>query len=473
MKDIKLFLKGCGILLAFILGTGTIYAQEGYRIEVEIGGADSNPLIMGNFFGEGTYVVDTSIFENGVHVFSGKEPLPEGMYFMARSKSRLFDFIVYKDQHFKLKTEGPDMVMNLSVAGDTDNQLFFDDMKFNAARNDEAAPYLTVLEDSSATAADRTAAQLSLSAINDSVLEHQQAIIEAHPESFMAKLFRAQMRERLPETENSDDPDAAFNYYKMHYWDHFDLSDPTFLRLNQPLYRDKLDTYFDRLVIQTPDSIIGEIDRLAQVAKQNPETYKYFVWALTLKYQNPRIMGLDEVFVHMNDTYFASGEMNYWANAQLRKNVQEYADQLRNTLIGKKAPNLVMQDANLEKRSLYDITNTYTVVYFFDPDCQHCKIATPVLDELYDSRKFDMEVFAVSTDTSMVKMKDYIKTMDLSWITVNGPRTFTEPYYKLYDAMTTPTFYILDRNKTIIAKKLPVEQIEQFIRNYEGRRKEE
>ncbi len=473
MKDIKIFLKGCGILLAFILGAGTIHAQEGYRIEIEIRGIESDPLIMGNFFGEGTYVVDTSIVENGVHIFAGNEKLPEGMYFLARKKSRLLDFIVYQDQHFRLETDTSDLVMNLNVIGDVDNQLFIDDMKYNAARNDEAAPYLKVIQDSTASPADRAEAQTSLSAINNKVLEHQEAIMKEYPESFMAKLFSAQMRERLPETEDMADPDAAFNYYKAHYWDHFDLSDPTFLRLNQPLYRDKLDTYFDRLVMQNADSIEKEIDQLAQVAKKNQETYKYFVWALTLKYQNPRIMGLDEVFVHMNDTYFASGEMNYWANAQLRKNVQEYSDQLRNSLIGKKASNLIMPDENMEKKSLYDISNTYTVVYFFDPDCQHCKMATPVLDRLYDSHKYDLEVFAVSTDTSMVKMKNYIRDMDLSWITVNGPRTFTEPYYKLYDAMTTPTFYILDENKNIIAKKLPVEQIDPFIEQYDARRKEQ
>ncbi len=84
-----------------------------------------------------------------------------------------------------------------------------------------------------------------------------------------------------------------------------------------------------------------------------------------------------------------------------------------------------------------------------------------------------MEVYAVSTDTSMVKMTDYIRDMELSWITVNGPRTATEPYYQLYDAMTTPTIYILDENKTIIAKKLPVESVDGFLRDFIARSEEE
>jgi len=473
MKDIKIFLKGCGIFFAFLASAYTLHAQDAYRIEFDVKGLGEEPVILGTYYGESAYVYDTSVYENGIHVFQGNEPLTKGMYFIAKGKQRLLDLVVYNDQNFRLSTDTSNYVMNLSVSGDTDNQLFLEDMKFNAMRNREAAPFLSVIQDSTASPAARESAQTALNAINDAVLAHQEEVIKSHPESFMATVFKAQQRERLPEAEAESNPDAAFEYYKSHYWDNFDLSDPMLLRLNQPLYQEKLETYFDNLVIQRPDSIIGEIDRLAQKASANEETYKYFVWYMTIKYREPRIMGLDEVFVHMNDTYFASGKMDYWANAQLRKNIQDYADRLRNSLIGNKAPELIMQDENLDKRSLYDIDSKYTVLYFFDPDCQHCKLATPVLDALYDSHKFDMEVYAVSTDTSMVKMKDYISTMGLDWTTVNGPRTFTKPYYELYDALTTPTFYILDEDKNIIAKKLPVERIEEFLQRYEVRSEDE
>ncbi|MEJ2005868.1 MAG: DUF5106 domain-containing protein [Cyclobacteriaceae bacterium] len=471
MKDKKIFLKACCIFFAFLTLNVSLYGQEAYRIELDVRGMDKEPVILGTFYGESTYVSDTSNYEDGVHVFSGSEPLPRGMYFIARDSRRLLDLVVNEDQKFRLSTDTSDYIMNLVVTGDTDNQLFLEDMKFNAMRNQEAAPFLSVLRDSTASPEARASAQAGLNAINDAVRAHQEDVIREHPNSFMAKIYRAQRRERLPEAEAEQNPERAFRYYKEHYWDNFDLSDPVMLRLNQPMFKDKLETYFDNLVVHQSDSIIAEMDRLAKVASENEDTYKYFVWYLTIKYREPRIMGLDEIFVHMNDAYFASGEMDYWANAQLRKNIQDYADRLRNSLIGKKAPEMIMQDENMEKKSLYDIDSKYTIIYFFDPDCHHCKLATPVLNDLYDSDKFDMEVFAVSTDTSMVKMKDYIRDMGLSWVTVNGPRTFTRPYYELYDALTTPTFYILDADKTIIAKKLPVDRIEEFLTRYEEGKK--
>ena len=149
-------------------------------------------------------------------------------------------------------------------------------------------------------------------------------------------------------------------------------------------------------------------------------------------------MGLDEVFVHLNDSYFASGEMDFWANAQMKKNLKEHADRLRKSLIGAKGANLIMQDIQQKPRELYAIKNKYTVLYIFDPDCGSCKKETPKLVEFYNKKKFDVEVYAVSADTSMVKMRDYIKEMNMKWITVNGPRTYVGPYQDLYDASTTP-----------------------------------
>jgi peroxiredoxin len=190
---------------------------------------------------------------------------------------------------------------------------------------------------------------------------------------------------------------------------------------------------------------------------------------MVLKYQNPDIMGLDAVFVRLYDKYFATGEMDYWANESMKKNFKDHADRLRKSLIGNKGANLIMQDANLQPRALYDIKANYTVVYFFDPDCGHCKKETPRLVDFYSKNRsrFNLEVYAVSADTSIQKMKDYIKEMKMQWITVNGPRTYVGHYQDLYDSMTTPTIYILDDKKRIIAKKLPAEKLEEFFTNYE------
>lgn len=456
-------------ILIGVLFSSQIFAQKAYKIEMQIEGLADTTVLLGNFFGESTYVKDTaSVNSQGQFVFEGNRELEEGMYFVVLNKTRLFDFPVGNDKFFSLKTTAPDYAANMQVEGDIDNEVYFDDIKYNIQRNAEAQPYVKILRDSTSTEEELAGAREVLAGINEKVLAHQQEIIAEHPQTIIAKVHKANKRIDVPEAPSgADEQDFKYQYFKRHYWDYFDLSDPVMLRLSTPIYKEKYNNYLDKLVYQHPDSLIKEIDMLVAKAKDDEDTYKYAVWTAVIKYQYPDIMGLDEVYVHLFDKYFATGEMDFWANAQLKKNLKDRADQLRSSLIGKTAPNLIMLNQNLQQQSLYNIKKDYTVIYFFDPDCGHCKKETPKLVDFYNTTDFDVEVFAVSADTSMTKMKNYIKDMNMNWITVNGPRTITPPYHQLYDAATTPTIYVLDRDKKIIAKKLPAERLNEFLRRYE------
>ena len=442
---------------------------QGYQIEVEIAGLADTTAFLGNYFGESTYLKDTALVDSEGHfTFSGNTPLDEGSYFVVLGKTRIFDFLIGKDQEFQLKTSTKGYYENLKAEGSELNTLYIDDLKFNMERNAEAEPFVAILRDSTTSETARKEARENLDAINDKVMVHQQEIISKHPDMLLSRIFKANQRIEIPETpEGMDETEFAYAYMKDHYWDKLNLGDAAMLRIGRPVYKEKLEGYFDRLVMPDADSIIKEINTLAPIAKANSDTYKYFIWTLTLKYQNPDIMGLDRVFVELIDQYFQSGEMDFWANTQLKKNLKERADQLRMSLIGNKAPNMIMMDTDKQMRSLYDISNKYTVIYFFDPDCGHCKKETPVLKEFYDNTNFDVEVFAVSADTSMNKMSKYIQDMGMNWITVNGPRTATGSYHTTYDAMTTPTIYVLDNRKKIIAKKISAARLEDFLTQYE------
>jgi thiol-disulfide isomerase/thioredoxin len=117
---------------------------------------------------------------------------------------------------------------------------------------------------------------------------------------------------------------------------------------------------------------------------------------------------------------------------------------------------------------MYDIKNKYTILWFFSPDCGHCREETPKLVDFYNKNrvKYDFEVYAISIDTSMAKMRSFIKDYKMPWITVNGPRTYVGHWSKMYYAETTPSMYIVDTKRKIIAKKLPIEQLPEFFDKY-------
>ncbi|MDL5047952.1 DUF5106 domain-containing protein [Oscillatoria amoena NRMC-F 0135] len=463
------------ILLVITLGT---FAQTkgGYALRFKVAGLQDTTVYLGYYYSESTFVRDTArVNKQGQFVFDGKQPLPQGVYFIVLNKNRLFDMVIGQNQHFSIETKTDDYVKHAVVTGDEDNALFFDNMRFNMERNKEAEPFIKILQDTTVKdEVKKATARESFGKVNEKVMAHQLSVIEKHPTTMTARLLKTTRRVDIPEPPVKPDGtiDSTFQlrYYREHFFDYFDLSDDALIRLPQPIYSQKVNEYLDKLYAPQVDTLKKAIQGLIARAKKNPETYKFMVWTLTLKYQSPEIMGLDELFVYLNDTYFASGEMNYWVNDKMKKNLKDHADNLRKSLIGRTAPNLIMQDANQQPRSMYSLKNKYTIIYFFDPDCGHCKTETPKLVSFYSRNKarFDVEVFAVSADTSMKKMRDYIKEMNMKWVTVNGPRTYVGSYHDLYDAQTTPTLYILDDRKKIIGKKVPIEKLEDFISNYEA-----
>jgi thiol-disulfide isomerase/thioredoxin len=464
-------------LIGLITLTSFSYAQKtGYQIQFKITGLPDTTLYLGHFYGESTYAKDTAYSKNGVFVFDGKTALPQGVYFLIKGSAKLgnVDFVIGNNQHFKMETSLDDFVNQMKVTGDLDNQLFFQNLQFNAARTKEAEPHIKVLQDT--TLKDETKkkeAREAYTKISEKVIAYQDDLIAKNPTTMTARLLKTSKRVDIPEPPKKADGtiDSTFQlrYYREHYFDYFDLSDDALIRLPRPIYSEKINEYLDKLYAPQADTLLKAIDFIVSRAKKNQETYKYTVFSCIIKYQNPEIMGLDEVFVRLYDKYFATGEMDFWANEKFKGNLKEHADRLRKSLVGQKGANLIMQDENFKPRSMYDIKNKYTILFIFDPDCGHCKTETPKLVKFYNENKskFDIEVFAVSADTSMAKMKDYIKTMKMPWITVNGPRTYTGSYHDHYDAITTPSMYILDENKKIIAKKPPIEKLVDFFTNYE------
>lgn len=463
------------IVLIGLTITSVAVAQTGYKIEFQVKGWKDTTAYLGSYYGEQTRLNDTArVNSSGHFFFDNPKNLPQGVYFIVLNKSKIFDFVVSTNQHFSITTSADDFSKAV-VKGDPDNALFFENLQHNIARGKEADPYITILRDSTLKEDQKKEARQKFSKISEQVSAYQKQLIEKNPATLTARLLKSTQNLEIPpapkKADGTIDSTYQLRYYRQHFFDNFDLADDALIRLPRPAYQEKVKEYLEKLYAPIPDTIMKAIGGMVEIAKKNPETYKYLVWNCLFLYQNPDVMGLDEVFVRLYDTYFASGAMDYWVAPSMKKSVKDYADKLRISLVGKTGPNLIMQDQNLQPKSMYDIKNKYTILWIYDPECGHCKEETPKLVEFYNKNhiKFDLQVFSVASDTSLLKMKNFIKTMKMeSFINVNGPRSYLPQHYsKLYYSETTPSIYILDRSHKIIAKKLPVKQLEDFFTRHE------
>ncbi|MGE5420910.1 MAG: redoxin domain-containing protein, partial [Chloroflexota bacterium] len=254
-----------------------------------------------------------------------------------------------------------------------------------------------------------------------------------------------------------------YMYNKEHFFDNIDLKDERLLRT--PILYARLQAFFTGVVIQSPDSINKEIDKLVKKVEGNYKVFQYVSVYLFNHFRESEIMGHDAVMVKLADDIYLTNKAD-WVTKEFKADLKKQIDLIRPNLIGKKAQNLIMDSYKGIFVALDDIEKDFTILYFWEPDCGHCKESTPKLKAWYDQPKdYTCEVFAVCTTAEKEKWSKYIEENKLTWINGWDPqRTSRFDYY--YNVQATPTVYVLDRNKKIIAKKLSVEDIGGFIDNY-------
>jgi peroxiredoxin len=443
--------------------------KAGYKIKGEISGITDTVCYLAHYYGDKTYMTDTARADSkGRIVFEGDSVLPGGIYIVAGQKNNKYlEIIVDKDQHFSFRAALPDVSENITFEDSPENTLFFEFINENMRIRKQIEQFKADKAQMKANQDSLAIISRKIDLLDQEIEKYQDNLIESHPGSFVSVMIRATKEPetgKIPVLENGRQDSAfAFRQYKQHYWDNFDLTDERLLRT--PLFHKRLDKYFKDLVYQRPDSINHEADLLIGKVRSNPEVFKYLVWFLTYKYETSKIMGFDEIFVHMVDSYYASGEA-YWTDTSTLKTLVKRADALRPILIGKKAPELILFDTSGSFLSLHHTPAKFLVLIFYESDCSHCKKEIKELNDWYKETETGTQVFAVCIDTSLVKWKKFVLENDLKWVNVNGTRSITRDYHDLYDISMTPTMFVLDENKYIIAKRLKAEQLKSFLTNY-------
>jgi thiol-disulfide isomerase/thioredoxin len=385
----------------------------------------------------------------------------------------LFDFLVDKGQIIHIKADTTDLLNKTEITGSKENILFEQYQKFVASKGNFLQQELEAYKRST-TKEDSSAHEKKYKELNDELNNYRNEIIKDHPESMLAALLTS-MKE--PQVLNShpvtrEDSLKNYQYYKKHYWDGISFMDDRIIRT--PFFLPKVEQYFRNVISPVPDSIIKESDYLLLLARSSPEMYKFLLNWLTDEYINPKYMGQDAVFVHLFEKYHSKGISN-WLNEKQIKTISDRAYMLMANLIGQQAADLQMVDSNGISRSLYNVKADYIVVCFWDPTCGHCRVQVPRLDSIYKAKwkNENVKMYGVLTETKdFQQWKDFINEHKMNnWVNVyetEAQRKIVEQskqasYKQLYDVIQTPTLYLLDKDKKIIAKKLTMEQLDDLL----------
>jgi thiol-disulfide isomerase/thioredoxin len=461
-----------GILLLFTTLMAIGQTRSGYSIGVEISGLRDSSIYLAYHFGNKQYLKDTLALDSrGKGVFSGKEALPQGIYLVVLPGKKYFEILLSDNQKFSLTCQYSDYFGTLKFSGSPENADFLVYEKKWSKMQQKASEISTHLQNNRKDADSVRILTHSQETQEKEMKTYLTEVISQNGHNLLSLLVKSMIPIDVPDFQapaGSANPDSVkwvmkYNYNKEHFFDNIDFTDERILRT--PILQARLDAFFNNVVIQAPDSIDKQIDKLIQKSQGSYKMFQFISVYLFNHFRESEIMGHDAVLVKIADEIYLSGKAD-WVSKQFLEDLRKQIELLRHNLIGMKAENLVMNSFYDVYVSLYDIKKDFTILYFWEPNCGHCQESTPKLKKYYDTAKNEgVEIFAICTTSDKEAWSKYIQEHQLGWINGWDPDRVTHfDYY--YNVQSTPTIYILDKNKKIIAKKLAVEDIPGFIENY-------
>jgi len=463
--------------IPLLLLAAALQAQNSYEIHVTFKPFKNQYIYLGHYFGKSYPITDSAMLnDKSEAVFKGTKKLQGGIYLIGYpGKAGFFEILIDKQQKFSVIADTATIRSGIKFVNSPDNVLF---TSYQQHMNTTGKQVSAMQEKLKTATNKKDSATLTdgLVKLNQEIVDYREGLIKKDPSNILSILLIA-MREpiltgNLKEPKNKEDSVASYQFYKEHYWDGVNFWDGRLAYTT--LFEDKLDKYFEQLVPLHPDSVIKELDRMLGPASINEEMTRFLLVKFVNRYLNQKYMWEDAVFVHLFEKYFAQNKYS-WLNDKGYKTITDRAYSLMANILGTPAADIELPDIAGKATSLFQSNADFTLVVFWDPTCGHCKDVLPKIDSFYTAKwkAGGMRIFAVAKETDgskkdwldligQYKLQDWThvynsKADDKARIAANIPG-----YSQLYDVLTFPTLYLLDKDKRIVAKKLTYDQMDEI-----------
>jgi len=131
------------------------------------------------------------------------------------------------------------------------------------------------------------------------------------------------------------------------------------------------------------------------------------------------------------------------------------------TEVGRTAPDFSWKEngKTLKLSTLNDAENY--VLVFWSTSCSHCLREIPLLHSYMENKK-NIKVIAFAIEDDDFVWENYSKENLLGWHNVLGLNKWQNKVSRTYQISSTPTYFVLDKNKKIIAKPNEMKDVNLF-----------
>lgn len=285
------------------------------------------------------------------------------------------------------------------------------------------------------------------------VLEDTQNAYEESSKGMLVSAFIKANRPYIP--ASYEDISTYSKNLKNHYLSEIDFNN-YFLQCSSFLVDRVMAYVFDIVLNPTDDTFKAHVDDVSNAI--GPDSSEIKASLLYLLWQRFTMKENHELANYITDSYLLD-----LANATNNKVMAETILSYKNTSIGALAPDFDL-NPNVASKKLHDLNGSeYYLLAFWSTECGHCLNELPQVNTLI-KRYDNIKVVAIGLENEGSGWSKEIETYP-DFIHCIGLGKWDNPLVKTYGITATPTYFLLNNSKTIVAKPYDYKALESILKN--------
>ncbi len=282
--------------------------------------------------------------------------------------------------------------------------------------------------------------------------------IRQHKNFFASKIIAMYREPFLDGKLSAEKRDEIF---KAEFFNHLDFTDEELI--NTTIYSTTVFTYLMSYAKkgltreQQEQEFIKGADVICTNTEKDEKVYEFILDFLMRGFEQ---LNLENALVYLagkyNDSTCSSDN-----KTTAERRLLFYKTMKINTVV----PDFTLNDVNDDPVTLSEVAKEATLLIFWAGWCPHCNLMIPKIKEWYSKQdKKRVEVVTVSLDTSEKEWKAKVDELGIeSWFNLSDLKSWDGEVANKYNIYGTPTLFLLDKNRKIIAKPKTINDLNKYI----------
>ncbi len=452
--------------LILFLWTGLAFLNgQSWLIQGTIENAEKGPVLLASYYGDQFRVIDSMETSSGFFYFVLSGEATPGIYRLIfadrsgeiRMQNRFVEFIFNGEnmEIFVASTEwGPVPYFENSE----ENQIYNEFMNFELGYEAELMTLYGQLASDQAESGNEEGVVARYNELQRGRIRYMDSLTRQHPNLFAIEIMNAFKSPLVPgEMSHVQRIDTL----KQCFFDHSGINEPALLTAPVYTYKiiDYLSLYKDVSLTreQQDEQFVEAVDVIMANVSGDQELRSFVVEFLLEGFD---MLGMGMAQIHLADHYLDEA-----CESDLVELVLSRMEGYKKMAPGQQSPDFVLRDMEGKMHQLSRMDNPWVLVVFWSSTCEGCRKLMPELDHWYRSENaFDLEVVAISIDTSTANFEYLHKQLDPLWITAHDPLGWHGKVPSEFMVYATPSLFLLDPQRIIAAKPTSFRQFLKSIK---------